>query len=51
MENEMEQQETPKKKPLFKVPPVVMTVIFGVTIAALTVGAGFVFWKLLGVLK
>ena len=31
--------------------PVVMTVIYGVAIAAMTAGVGFIFWKLLGVLK
>ena len=51
MEKEIEVQEKPAKKNFFKVTPKAMTVIYAVSVAAMAVGLGFVFWKLLGVLK
>ena len=47
----MEMQEKPAKKKFFKMTPTAMTVIFCVAIAAMTAGVGFIFWRLLGVLK
>ena len=40
--------EAPAEKKVFSV---IMAVVYGLTIAAMAAGVGFIYWKLLGVLK